>query len=84
MEWEAYMAKYVQRITIGDRERWLGWEVDGIGTEMPGLTMAITFWANWNEDTGKRRSRMQGLPVQTSGRTVIRVNFMVPPRLYRR
>lgn len=37
------MAKYVQRITIGDRERWLGWEVDGIGTEMPGLTLAERF-----------------------------------------
>jgi hypothetical protein len=34
------LARYIQKISIGDRERWLGWEVDGIGTEMPGLTLA--------------------------------------------
>jgi hypothetical protein len=34
------MARYVQRITLLGRERWIGWEVDGIGTEIPGLTLA--------------------------------------------
>ncbi|MEO8218218.1 MAG: hypothetical protein ABI718_14150 [Acidobacteriota bacterium] len=31
------MARYVQKITIGGRERWIGWEIDGIGTEISGL-----------------------------------------------
>jgi hypothetical protein len=34
------MARYVQRIALLGKERWIGWEVDGIGTEIPGLTLA--------------------------------------------
>jgi hypothetical protein len=34
------MARYLQRITLLGRERWIGWEIDGIGTEVPGLTLA--------------------------------------------
>src|ERR1043166_1724811 len=34
------MARYVQRISLLGKERWIGWEVDGIGTEIPGLTLA--------------------------------------------
>jgi hypothetical protein len=34
------MAKYIQRISLLGKERWIGWEIDGIGTEIPGLTLA--------------------------------------------
>jgi hypothetical protein len=34
------MARYIQRIALLGRERWIGWEVDGVGTEIPGLTLA--------------------------------------------
>jgi hypothetical protein len=34
------MTRYVQRITLLGKERWIGWEVDGIGTEIPGLALA--------------------------------------------
>jgi hypothetical protein len=34
------MARYIQKIALLGKERWIGWEVDGIGTEIPGLTLA--------------------------------------------
>jgi hypothetical protein len=34
------MARYLQRITLLGKERWIGWEIDGVGTEVPGLTLA--------------------------------------------
>jgi hypothetical protein len=34
------MARYIQRIKLLGKERWIGWEVDGVGTEIPGLTLA--------------------------------------------
>ena len=34
------MARYLQRIRLLGKERWIGWEVDGVGTEVPGLTLA--------------------------------------------
>ena len=34
------MARYIQRISVLGKERWIGWEVDGIGTEIPGLMLA--------------------------------------------
>lgn len=34
------MARYIQRIALLGKERWIGWEVDGIGTEIPGLMLA--------------------------------------------
>jgi hypothetical protein len=34
------MARYIQRIALVGRERWIGWEIDGVGTEIPGLTLA--------------------------------------------
>ena len=34
------MAKYIQRISLLGKERWIGWEIDGVGTEVPGLTLA--------------------------------------------
>jgi hypothetical protein len=34
------MARYLQRIQLLGKERWIGWEIDGIGTEVPGLTLA--------------------------------------------
>jgi hypothetical protein len=34
------MARYIQRIALMGKERWIGWEVDGVGTEIPGLTLA--------------------------------------------
>jgi hypothetical protein len=34
------MARYIQRIALAGRERWVGWEVDGIGTDIPGMTSA--------------------------------------------
>ena len=36
------MARYIQRIALLGRERWIGWEIDGVGTEVPGLTLADT------------------------------------------
>jgi hypothetical protein len=33
------VARYIQKIDAGGRERWLGWEIDGIGTEIPGLVL---------------------------------------------
>jgi hypothetical protein len=34
------MARYIQRIRLLGKERWIGWEVDGVGTEIPGLVLA--------------------------------------------
>jgi hypothetical protein len=34
------MARYLQRITLLGKERWIGWEIDGVGTEVPGLMLA--------------------------------------------
>ncbi len=36
----AKMARYIQRLALLGRERWIGWEIDGIGTEVPGLVLA--------------------------------------------
>jgi len=33
--------RYIQRIALSSgKARWIGWEVDGVGTEIPGLTLA--------------------------------------------
>ena len=37
------MARYIQRIALLGKERWIGWEVDGVGTEIPGLMLADQF-----------------------------------------
>src|SRR5688572_3377143 len=37
------MARYIQRIALLGKERWIGWEIDGVGTELPGLTLADHF-----------------------------------------
>jgi hypothetical protein len=34
------MAKYIQRIALLGKERWIGWEIDGVGTEVAGLMLA--------------------------------------------
>lgn len=34
------MARYLQRIKLLGKERWIGWEIDGVGTEVPGLMLA--------------------------------------------
>ncbi len=34
------MARYLQRISLLGKERWIGWEIDGVGTEIPGLMLA--------------------------------------------
>jgi hypothetical protein len=34
------MARYLQRIALLGKERWIGWEIDGVGTELPGLALA--------------------------------------------
>lgn len=34
------MARYVQRIALLGKERWIGWDIDGVGTEIPGLVLA--------------------------------------------
>jgi len=34
------MARYIQRLALLGRERWIGWEIDGVGTEVPGLVLA--------------------------------------------
>jgi len=34
------MARYIQRIALLGKERWIGWEIDGVGTELSGLTLA--------------------------------------------
>jgi hypothetical protein len=34
------MARYIQRIALLGKERWIGWEIDGVGTEISGLTLA--------------------------------------------
>ncbi|HEX7830175.1 MAG TPA: hypothetical protein VF787_10990 [Thermoanaerobaculia bacterium] len=34
------MARYIQRIALLGKERWIGWEIDGVGTEIPGLMLA--------------------------------------------
>ena len=34
------MARYIQRIALLGKERWIGWEIDGVGTEIPGLILA--------------------------------------------
>jgi len=38
------MARYIQKISLGmGRERWVGWEIDGVGTEITGLILADHF-----------------------------------------
>lgn len=38
------MAHYIQKISLGmGRERWVGWEIDGVGTEISGLVLADQF-----------------------------------------
>lgn len=34
------MARYLQLIKLLGKERWIGWEIDGVGTEIPGLMLA--------------------------------------------
>lgn len=34
------MARYIQRITLLGRQKWIGWDLDGVGTEIPGLILA--------------------------------------------
>ena len=34
------MARYIQKLSLLGRERWIGWEIDGVGTEVPGLVLA--------------------------------------------
>jgi hypothetical protein len=34
------MARYIQRLSLLGKERWIGWEIDGVGTEVPGLALA--------------------------------------------
>jgi hypothetical protein len=35
------MTRYIQRIALSSgKARWIGWEVDGVGTEIPGLVLA--------------------------------------------
>jgi hypothetical protein len=34
------VARYIQRISLLGKERWIGWEIDGVGTEIPGLILA--------------------------------------------
>ncbi|MBV8519911.1 MAG: hypothetical protein JO197_21145 [Acidobacteria bacterium] len=34
------MTRYLQRIALLGKERWIGWEIDGVGTEVPGLLLA--------------------------------------------
>jgi hypothetical protein len=34
------MARYIQRIALLGKERWIGWDIDGVGTEIPGLILA--------------------------------------------
>jgi len=34
------MARYIQRIALLGKERWIGWDIDGVGTEIPGLVLA--------------------------------------------
>ena len=34
------MARYIQKIKLLGKERWIGWEVDGVGTEVPGFISA--------------------------------------------
>jgi hypothetical protein len=37
------VSKYIQRVVLGgDKVRWVGWEIDGVGTEIPGLILADT------------------------------------------
>ncbi len=34
------MARYIQRISLLGKQRWIGWDIDGVGTEIPGLVLA--------------------------------------------
>jgi len=34
------MARYIQKIRLLGKERWIGWELDGVGTEISGLILA--------------------------------------------
>jgi len=34
------MSRYIQKIKLLGKERWIGWEVDGVGTEIQGLLSA--------------------------------------------
>ena len=47
------MARYIQKLSLLGRERWIGWEIDGIGTEVPGLVLA--------EDLSEEELRAHGV-----------------------
>jgi hypothetical protein len=34
------MARYIQKLALLGKERWIGWEIDGVGTEIAGLILA--------------------------------------------
>jgi hypothetical protein len=48
------MARYIQRISLLGKERWIGWELDGVGTEIPGLAMADELTADELQARGVR------------------------------
>ncbi|HVT45204.1 MAG TPA: hypothetical protein VMT00_12540 [Thermoanaerobaculia bacterium] len=37
------LTRYVQKLSLRGREKWIGWEIDGVGTEIPGLFLADRF-----------------------------------------
>jgi len=47
------MARYIQKISLLGKERWIGWEVDGVGTELPGMTLA--------DEIGEEELRARGV-----------------------
>jgi hypothetical protein len=54
------MARYIQRIALLGKERWIAWEIDGVGTELPGLTLAD----HYNEGAPPATRRYHGLDRQ--------------------
>lgn len=53
--------RYVQRIALSSgKARWIGWEVDGVGTEIPGLELADDL----SEDELRQRGVKSFVPMQ--------------------
>ncbi len=53
------MSRYIQRIALLGKERWIGWEIDGVGTEIPGLVLAD----EWSEDEIRARGVKEFRPM---------------------
>lgn len=51
------MTRYIQRVALLGKERWIGWEVEDLGAEVPGLILADEIPQEELEKRGVREFR---------------------------